>query len=290
MYTSLLSVLLLGLFPTAEVSRGVSVLDQVHITPSNEVVEIADRLSASGVVIYDAESGQRLYAKNARIQRPMASLTKLMTALIIVENHTLDEVVTIPKSVTDVVGNKAYLSPGQHFTVGDLLSALLINSANDAATTLAQFHSGSTAEFVSEMNKRALQLGMTGTSFQNPAGLDNPAHWSTPQDIAWLTMFALRNSDIAKRLSTAGQHIASVEGTSIQLYHTHLLMHQSSPVFAGKTGTTNEAGQCLMSVVEGQNKQYIVVLFNSNQRYEDMKTIISALHTEPDSVAHVIHQ
>ncbi len=286
MYLSLFSALLLGLFPTVDtVSTSASVLEKVQIAPSSEAIEISERLSASGVVIYDAQSGQKLYAKQARTQRPMASLTKLMTALIIVENHQLDETVLVPRSVVDVTGNKAYLGPGKHYSVGDLLSALLINSANDAAITLAQFHSGSVAAFVGEMNDRALQLGMTGTSFRNPAGLDHPAHWSTPQDIAGLTIFSLRYEEIASRLGRSGQRITSNEGDRIQLYHTHALLHEVSPVLAGKTGTTNDAGQCLMSVVDGAAQQYIVVLFNSNQRYKDMRTILSSLETDPEPVA-----
>jgi len=286
MYLSLLSALLLGLFPTVDTeSFDVSTLESIQIAPSSEAIEISEHLSASGVVIYDALSGQRLYAKQARTQRPMASLTKLMTALLIVENHELDEMVLVPKSVVDVAGNKVYLEPGKHYSVGDLLSALLINSANDAATTLAQFHSGSVSAFVGEMNDRALQLGMTGTSFHNPAGLDHPAHWSTPQDIAVLTMFSLRYEEIASRLSSTGERIASVEGDNISLYHTHALMHEVSPVLAGKTGTTTDAGQCLMSLVEGVDQQYIVVLFNSNQRYKDMRIILSSLKTEPEPVA-----
>ncbi len=286
MYLSLISALLLGLFPTVDsLSADVSTLETMKIAPSSEAIEIVGHLSASGVVIYDAQSGQKLYAKQARIQRPMASLTKLMTALLIVENHALDEMVTVPRSVVDVMGNKAYIEPGKHFSIGDLLSALLINSANDAAITLAQYHSGSVSAFVGEMNARALQLGMTGTSFRNPAGLDHPAHWSTPQDIAGLTMFSMRYEAIASRLSSSGERITSREGDRIQLYHTHALLHEVSPVLAGKTGTTTDAGQCLMSVVEGVDQQYIVVLFNSNQRYKDMRTVLSSLNTEPEPVA-----
>jgi D-alanyl-D-alanine carboxypeptidase (penicillin-binding protein 5/6) len=286
MYLSLISALLLGLFPTVDsLSADVSTLETMKIAPSSEAIEIVGHLSASGVVIYDAQSGQKLYAKQARIQRPMASLTKLMTALLIVENHALDEMVTVPRSVVDVTGNKAYIEPGKHFSIGDLLSALLINSANDAAITLAQYHSGSVSAFVGEMNARALQLGMTGTSFRNPAGLDHPAHWSTPQDIAGLTMFSMRYEAIASRLSSSGERITSREGDRIQLYHTHALLHEVSPVLAGKTGTTTDAGQCLMSVVEGVDQQYIVVLFNSNQRYKDMRTVLSSLNTEPEPVA-----
>lgn len=284
MYRSLLSALLLGLLPSVDSNAiDISALERMDIAPPSQELTLTTQLSASGVVIYDLESRQKLYAKQERFQRPMASLTKLMTALIIVEHHPLDTIVRIPKGVLDVTGNKAYFEPGQRFTVADLLSALLINSANDAALTLAQFHSGSVSAFVSEMNQRALQLGMTATSFRNPAGLDHPAHWSTPQDIAGLTMFALQHPDITDRLARSGQKIVSLEGDIIQLYHTHALLHEVSPVLAGKTGTTRDAKQCLMSIVALHDKQYIVVLFNSNQRYKDMATIIAAMNEEMDS-------
>ncbi|MCA9371062.1 MAG: D-alanyl-D-alanine carboxypeptidase [Candidatus Peregrinibacteria bacterium] len=276
----------MGLFPSVSgVSTDYVALQRVAIAPVSEELVLDESISASGVVIYDMHSGQQLFGRQARIQRPMASLTKLMTALLIVENHAMDEIVTIPANVVDTTGNKAYLPPGKRFTVGDLLSALLINSANDAALTLAQYHSGSVPAFVDAMNKRALQLGMTGTSFRNPAGLDDPAHWSTPQDIAWLAMFDMRYDDIASRLSSAGKRIVSLEGDTIQLYHTHVLLHEQSPVIAGKTGTTNAAGQCLMSIVEEGGKEYMVVLLHSEQRYKDMETILNAFNTTSSPVA-----
>ena len=286
MYRSLLSALLFGLFSSGNVTiLDSEALENVAVAPPAEKIEITENVSASGVLIYDLRSGQNLYAREARIQRPMASLTKIMTALIIVENHDLDEVVTIPKGVVDVTGNKAYLPPGAHFTVADLLSALLINSANDAALALAQYHSGSHSAFVAEMNARALQLGMTATSFRNPAGLDHPAHWSTPQDIAWLSAFALRYPEIEERMSRSGQRIVSREGDTISLYHTHALLHEVGPVLAGKTGTTNDAGQCLLSVVDHEERSYLVVLLNSNQRYKDMNTILAAMELDAESVA-----
>ena len=290
MYRSLLATLLLGLFPaTQDMNTDGITLENMAIAPPSSELLLEDRLSASGVVIFNRESGQLLFTKEHKIQRPMASLTKLMTALIIIENHELDEMVTIPQSVVDSIGHKAYLPPGKNFTVGDLMSALLVNSANDAALTLAQFHSGSTPAFVAEMNERALELGLRSTSFRNPSGLDHPAHWSTPQDIAWLSMFVLRYPEIADRLGKSGARIVSREGDTIQLYHTHALLHKPSDttaeVLAGKTGTTADAGQCLMSIVESDNTQYVVVLFNSAERYQDMKTILSALSTTATPVA-----
>ncbi|MDA1209373.1 MAG: serine hydrolase [bacterium] len=249
----------------------------ISIAPPAVNISIEDHMSASGVIILDAQSGQQVYARQATVRRPMASLTKLMTALLIVENHDLDELVVITKEAESVEGNKAYLKPGESFTVGDLLSALLIASANDAAEALAVYHSGSVPEFVAEMNTRAKTLGLPATSFMNPAGLDHPRQWSTPQDIAWLTTFAMRYDEISKRMSKRGAYILSKEGTRVDLAHTHWLMHQNTSVTAGKTGTTDAAGQCLVSFVEEEGHSYIVVLMNSQQRYKDMNAILDVL-------------
>jgi len=297
MYKTLIASLFLGLFPTVHPAHSDGMtLESMSIAPPSESVFLDEHVSASGVVIFNRDTGQMLYTRESKIQRPMASLTKLMTALIIVENHDLDEMVTIPQSVVDVVGTKAYLPPGERFTVADVLSALLIDSANDAALTLAQFHSGSSSAFVTEMNKRALELGLRSTSFHNASGLDHPAHWSTPQDVAWLAMFALRYPAIAERMGTSGRRITSTSGDSIQLYHTHALLHKqgdtAAQIVSGKTGTTDDAGQCLMSLVDLHGTQYIVVLLNSNQRYTDMETILTALSNSdpaPIASAHATH-
>lgn len=253
-----------------------SIPSQIVVAPPAIELRVASRLSASGVIIMDAQSGQRVYGRQFDVPRPMASLTKLMTAIIIVENHELSEVVRIPQGI-DSSHSSVHLPAGEQFTLGDVLSAMLIPSANDAAVALAVHHSGSVEAFVVEMNARALSLGLGQTSFTNPAGLDAPLQYSTPQDIAWLTMAALRHPSIQKRLGMRGVHIASLQGTEVSLTHTHALLHTSGPVKAGKTGTTLGANECLMSVVQESGHRYIVVLLDSLQRYRDMSTILAAL-------------
>ena len=267
--------------PTMPLQEPVSSLHISIAPPSAHTVDVSSRLSASGVVILDAKSGQRLYARQAEVRRPMASLTKLMTALVITENHDLDEIVTIPSWANSVEGNVAYLPPGERFRLGDLVSAVLISSANDAARILAIFHAGSEAEFAALMNERAAALGLESTSFSNATGLDHPNQYSTPRDIAWLTAYASGQEAIAERMHRRGQRIWSLEGNAIPLSHTHALMHSESPVVAGKTGTTTAAGQCLVSLVEQGDKTYIIVLLNSLQRYTDMQKILADL--EPDT-------
>lgn len=236
-----------------------------------------DNLSASGVLVVDFDSGQVLLERGSKTQRPMASLTKLMTALLIVEGHDLGEWVTIPKGMSAMNGSIAYLPEGEQFTVGDLLSAALISSANDAAQTLAIFHSGSVSAFVQEMNDRARSLGLRQTSFANPIGLDDAHQWSTPRDIAWLASFAMRNPEIRARLGTRGERIASKQGMPLYLTHTHAFIHADTGVIAGKTGTTEGANECLMSLVQEGNRTYLVVLLNSLERYKDMRAILDVL-------------
>lgn len=288
----LLTAIFLGLFPAGGMSSVESLaLSQVAIAPPVHPFVVEESLSASGVLVVDLETGQNMYSLDARVQRPMASLTKLMTAILIVENHDLSEIVTVPANAENVAGNRVYLSAGKKYYLSGLLSALLINSANDAAITLAQYHSGSVQEFVADMNKRALQLGLKGTSFTNPIGLDNPSHWSTPQDIAWLTTYALSKPEIAARMSKVGDVVASLDGTeTLRLYHTHTLMHVRSEtdhpeVIAGKTGTTGDAGECLVSVVREKGHKYLVVLLGSSQRYKDMDIILRSMDAALSSQA-----
>lgn len=280
--SSVLSALLLGLVPVAAELPPplppLASLLEVPIAPPAGKVTIDRRLSASGVLIMDLKTGQTVYGIQADIERPMASLTKLMTALLIVEHHDLHEWVTVPKEITETKGSVAYLPPGEQFTVGNLLSALLIASANDAAVTLARYHSGSTEAFVKEMNARAASLGLTGTQYANPSGMDDPRQWSTPRDIALLTSFIQKEPAIADRMGTKGIVITSRSGKELRLTHTHALLRaEHTLVREGKTGTTGEAGQCLVSVVSKDGQSYIVVLLRSQKRYDDMKVILASL-------------
>lgn len=288
MLRALLSILLLGTLPPPMSGSPLSsVVPSIDVAPPAIQMELSARLSASGVVVIDAQSGQRVFGRQYDIPRPMASLTKLMTAIIIVENHQLSEIVRVPQGIAPMQST-VRLPAGEQFTVGDLLSAMLISSSNDAAATLALFHSGSIEAFAGEMNGRASVLGLHATKFENPVGLDDPEQRSTPQDLAWLTMAVLRHPSIQRRLGMRGAIIESLQGSTVNLSHTHALMHTArkeegdlSPVvLAGKTGTTNGAGQCLMSVVEEGHRRYIVVLLDSLQRYRDMNAILAALASE----------
>jgi serine-type D-Ala-D-Ala carboxypeptidase (penicillin-binding protein 5/6) len=199
-----------------------------------------------------------------------------MTALLISEHNALDERVTIGNEVKGIEGTIANLVPGEQYTVGDLLSALLLSSDNDAAYSLAVHHSGTVAAFVAEMNARAASLGLTETTFANPAGLDASLQRSSPRDLAWLTAYAWRVPALQERMSLPTATITSTEGRVINLQHTHALL-DTSEVLGGKTGTTVAAQQCLTTVVQVGSHQYVVVLLHSMDRYGDMRLLLRRL-------------
>ena len=289
MYGPILSVLLMGMIPVwgltehaPSLSAEITVAPPAHTESTDKaLLTLGSQLSASGVMIMDLQSGQTLFERNSAVSRPMASLTKLMTALIIVEHHKMNEVVTVPADIKKTIGNdNEHLMPGDQFTVGDLLSAMLIISSNDSAVTLARYHSGSVSAFAAEMNARAKTLGLAHTSYENPIGLDAPLQNSTPQDLSWLAMYVLRYPEIAKRMGTADTQITSLKGTVISLIHTNELLHEDSFVIAGKTGTTDAAGQCLLSVIQENGHRYSVVLLHSRDRYADMRLILPLFHAQ----------
>lgn len=284
----LLSVLLFGIVPVWGVSDpGFPVARDLPVAApvAPEILEalptrLAGSLSASGVIIVDLQSAETVYADRALQPRPMASLTKLMTALIIVEHHTLDERVSIPAQAANTGGSTAGLQAGDEYALGDLLSVLLVHSANDAAVALAVHHSGTVSAFVEEMNARAASLGLEDTSYVNPTGFDAPQQHSTPRDVALLSSFVLRIPALAERMALPSASIVSRSGTLLTLLTTHQLLRSPGPVVAGKTGTTDGAGQCLLSVVEEGDRRYAVVLLSSSDRYGDMRRILSAFDTK----------
>lgn len=287
MVEPVLSLLLMGLIPVWGTGgmqgvdpAGIAVAAPAAAEQENlPFARLSGALSASGILVIDLDSAQTLYESGAERPRAMASLTKLMTALLIVERHDLRETVTIPPGVDRLEGSKAKLEPGDEYRVGDLLTALLVQSANDAAVSLAVHHSGSVDAFVAEMNRRAASLGLRNTVYDNPIGLDSPVQRSTPRDVAWLAMYVMRHPAIVDRMAMRSSTIRSASGTLVTLYHTHEMLHSSDSIVAGKTGTTDEAGQCLLSVVEAGGRRYGVVFLRSADRYADMRRVLAVLQS-----------
>ena len=236
---------------------------------------IAPVLQAKAILTQDLSTGQNLYSVNANEQLPMASLTKLMLAKIILDQNKMDEIVTVDKEATLIEPSKINLVKGEKITVENLLKAIFIKSANDAALALAIHNAGSIDDFVIKMNQTALAMGLINTHFTNPAGLDDPAHYSTASDMAILARTLYKNPFIQSVGTIKQTDIESIDGNQKhQLDSTNDLLGSYLKVLGLKTGTTDLAGQCLISIVENSNGNKILnVMFGSNSRFKETKIL-----------------
>ena len=237
-------------------------------------------VEAKAALIMDASSGEVLYKKNASTRLPMASLTKIMTALIILESHDLDEVVTIEENYSlrssDELGVRIWLRQYEKLTVEDLLEALLLPSAGDAALALATYHSGSEEAFVEEMNERAKVLNLKNTHFVNPIGIDAEGHYSTAMDMAILTKNALRFRDFRRIVQMKVAEIKSTDGRiSHSFDNTDYLLNSYLDIRGIKTGTTDGAGECLINLAYNEEGHSVIsVLLDSPNRFQENKSLI----------------
>ena len=158
--------------------------------------------SAASAALLEVESGRFLYAKDADTQRPMASTTKIMTALVAIEAGGLDEAVTVDRAAVGVEGSSLYLRCGEVLTLRDLLYGLMLQSANDAASAIAIHVSGDIAAFAERMNARAAELGLTNTHFTNPHGLHDDAHYTTARELARIAAAAMENDIFREIVAT----------------------------------------------------------------------------------------
>ena len=185
----------------------------------------APATSAASAALLDVNSGCFLVEVGGDERRPMASTTKIMTALVVLEHCALGETVTVPREAVGVEGSSIYLFEGEEITVGTLLYALLLSSANDAAVALACHTAGSVSTFADMMNERAAALGLADTHFTNPHGLFDEAHYTTAKELALITAAALQNETFAKIVATP-RYSAPQNGTDatrLFLNHNRLL-------------------------------------------------------------------
>lgn len=284
MLAALASVLLLGIVPmhpAAPPTRSLPGIEVMSVSAPNSIIKKfeAPLLSASGVLLIDALSGEEIYSISKEQRRPMASLTKIMTALMILERHDLDETVVVPPMAEQIGGSTVGIKPGQRLSVGSMLKALLLPSANDVAYTLAMFSGKSVGTFVSQMNDRALALGLKNTHFANPAGLDNAMQYSTPRDLAWLTLAALQHESFREMVGTRSARIVASDGTEFDLRNTNEMLHFNEQVLGVKTGTTDGAGECLIVLFREKESLYLLILLDSKDRYTDGLRMLQAVHT-----------
>jgi D-alanyl-D-alanine carboxypeptidase (penicillin-binding protein 5/6) len=218
------------------------------------------RLDARAALLVDETTGQVLYERNPRQPLPMASTTKVMTALLTLERLPQRRAVTIGHEPTTVGDDTIGLRAGERLTVHDLLLALLVKSANDAAVALADAVDGSEAAFVRRMNRRAAALGLSDTHYVTPYGLDRPGHHSSARDLARLWEVAMRRADFRALVATSKARIAG-GGPLRSFTTTDKLLGHYRWLVGGKTGFTNQAGRCLVaSASRGGRRLAAVVL------------------------------
>jgi len=247
----------------------------VGAIPYKNFTDIAPIIQAKSALSVDLDSGLILYQKNAEQKLPMASLTKLMTAIIILEENSLSDVVTVSGEATKIEGSKIWLRKGEKITVENLIKATLISSANDAALALGIYNAGSEDKFVEKMNRKAKVLSLENTNFMNPVGLDEENHYSTAFDLSILARYAMTKKTIREIVIQKEGGIASADGKiTHKLTTTNELLSSYLKVLGLKTGTTDNAGQCLISVVENEKGNILVnVLLNSPNRFQEAKVL-----------------
>lgn len=233
-------------------------------------VQAAPEVSAQCSILMDAATGTILYEKNSDAQMLVASTTKIMTALLVIENCKLEETLTVKSEYTTVEGSSMYLKVGEKLKVRDMLYGLMLSSGNDAAVALACHTAGSVEEFAKLMNEKAKELGMDGSSFKNPHGLDADGHYSTARDMAVLTVAAMNNYDFSEIVGTKSINVAGRYLTN----HNKLLW-QCDGVLGVKTGYTKSAGRSLVSCAERDGMRLVCVTLNAPDDWDDHSDLYS---------------
>lgn len=250
----------------------------------------AGAMSAQSAVVIDADTGEVRYEHNADAVLPMASTTKIMTAIVAIEQGDIDRTYTVKPEYTQTEGSSMYLKPGETVSIRDTLYGLMLMSGNDAALAIAGECGGQEA-FVQAMNDKAEVLGLTNTHFENPNGLDGETHHTTARELAELTAYALQNPDFreivsAKNITCAGRAMVN---------HNKMLSLYEGAIGV-KTGYTKKCGRCLVSAAERNGRTLIAVTLNDPDDWNDHCTMLDeafaqytpvTLHEAGDTVGEV---
>lgn len=234
---------------------------------STDQAPIAD-LSATSVYVLTQENGEVLFEHNSNTAYAPASTTKLMTALVARQAFEPERQIMIPNVPFE--DTRQPLQAGEMYQMSELLAALLISSNNTAAYAFAESYPGGYDAFVAKMNETAVLLQLANTHFTNPAGFDDPQHRSTARDLGQLFRVAFKDPLIAALLGETQRPLVAANGLTItQLYNTHQLLYSDQRALAGKTGTTDEAKQVLITLMQSGTHPYVLVVLGSEDRYTE---------------------
>ena len=234
----------------------------------------------AAAVLIDEDSGTVLYEKNADERRPVASITKVMTLLLTFEalqagKISLTDIVPVSEHAYHMGGSQIWLEPGEQLTLQEMLKAICISSANDAAVAVAEFVAGSEPAFVDTMNARAAALGMTATHFANACGLDEEGHLSSARDVAVMSREMLLHHPEVREYCTVWMD--TLRGGKTQLVNTNKLLKSYPGITGLKTGTTGKAGVCISASAERDGLRLIAVVLGASsgkERFEAAKSLL----------------
>lgn len=214
--------------------------------------------------------GEDLWAGNADARLPPASLTKIMTALVVLEDYRPQEVVEISIAASRATGTRLKLKAGERLTVASLLTAMLMVSANDACAALAEHAAGSARAFVGRMNQRAAAMRLSNTHFANPCGFDAAGHYSSARDLARLSAAAMAHPEFAAIVAQTEARVSGMDGMRPRtLKNRNALIGTYEPAIGIKTGYTGKAGKCLAALADKDGRRVLVVMLNARSRWWD---------------------
>lgn len=224
-------------------------------------------LNSRKVIVYDRLSGKKVYGKNENKETAMASTTKIMTAIIVIENcKNFNDIVVIPAKAANIGGSSLKLNVNDKVTVNDLLYGMLLRSGNDAALALALYTGGTIENFAEMMNQKASLLGLLHTHFVTPHGLDDPNHYTTCYELAKITDYALKNDKFSEIVKTKTATI-KINDSPREIKNTNeILCSNIDGVYGVKTGFTNNAGRCLVTSIKKNDMDFIIVVIGADSR------------------------
>lgn len=243
-------------------------LEDMELSKSIEtasVVENEPNINARIAVAYDRKSGKVIYGKNENKRTAMASTTKIMTAIVLIENADLNQTITVSAKAAGTGGSRLGLKHNDKITMKDLLYGLMLKSGNDAAVAIAENVGGSIEKFADLMNEEAKKIGLNNTHYVTPHGLDNPEHYTTAYELAKLADYALKNEIFAKVVNTKN-YTVTINGYPKNITNTNELLGYLDGVNGVKTGFTNNAGRCLVTSVNRNGFEIITVVLQADTK------------------------
>lgn len=242
--------------------------------PEADAKDVADPFPEVSSSYLLRVNGKTLWSHMPNRKLPPASLTKIMTALLVLEKGRLDEVVTISQTAEKETGSRLGIKKGDKMQVGYLLVATLIKSANDACRSLAEHIGESESKFVALMNRRAKQLGMKKTHFTNACGHNHPQLYSTANDLAILAEAALKNKIFSELVKIADTYIPTVDGQLFYIENANQIIGRYPGAIGVKTGYTLNAGKCLIALAERDGVNVLLILLNAPNRWWDAEVML----------------